>query len=104
MVTGKMLEFLIEVAKPGFGALPIASKSDQWPIEEKTPAKVATAKKLKSLSESRILWSEGIVSARNPGKAKPTINRSICFGANPLEVNHFMQRYNPTKDNDDRIE
>ncbi len=44
-VTGKMLEFLSAVAKPGFGALLMASKSAQWPMAANTPAKVAAARK-----------------------------------------------------------
>ena len=51
----------------------MASKSAQWPIEEKMPANVAAAKNLRNLSELKTLWSEGAVMAKNPTKAKPTV-------------------------------
>jgi hypothetical protein len=104
MVTGRMLEFLMEVEKPGFGALLIASKSAQWPMDEKMPAKVPAAKKLRNFSELKTIRREGAVAPKKPSKANPIIKRRICLGANPLSVNHLIPRYNPTKRNDDRIE
>ena len=62
-----MLEFLIEVEKPGFGALLMASKSAQWPMEEEIPANVPAAKKLKKFSELTTLGRDGIVT---PQEAK----------------------------------
>jgi hypothetical protein len=99
-----MLEFLMEVEKPGFGALLIASKSAQWPMEEKMPAKVPAARKLMNFSELKTLPREGTVAPKKPSKANPTMKRRICRGANPLSVNHRIPRYNPTKRMDDRIE
>jgi hypothetical protein len=99
-----MLEFLIEVEKPGFGALLMASKSAQWPMEEEMPANIPTAKKPRKFSELKTLGKDGTVAPRNPSKAKPIINRRICLGANPLSVSHRIQRYNPTKRHADRIE
>ncbi len=99
-----MLEFLMDVEKPGFGAHLIASKSAQWPMEEKRPANVPAARKLRNCSELKTLRRDGAVAPRNPSKANPIINRSICLGANPLSVSHRIQRYNPTKRNAERIE
>src|SRR4030042_2009378 len=104
MVTGRMLEFLMEIEKPGFGALLIASKSAQWPMEEKMPANVPAAKKLMNFSELKTLLTEGAVAPKKPIKANPIIKRRICLGANPLSVNHLIPRYNPTNKTDDRIE
>ena len=99
-----MLEFLMDVEKPGFGAHLMDSKSAQWPMEEKMPANVPAARKLRKFSELKTLRREGTVAARNPSKAKPIINRSICLGANPLSVSQRIQRYNPTKRIAERIE
>jgi hypothetical protein len=104
MVTGRMLEFLMEVEKPGFGARLMASKSAQWPMEEEMPANVPAARKLKNFPELKTSRRDGAVAPRNPSKANPTINRSICLGANPLSVSHRIQRYNPTIKHADRIE
>jgi hypothetical protein len=99
-----MLEFLIEVEKPGFGALLMASKSAQWPMEEKMPANVPAARKLMNFSELKTLPREGAVTPKKPSRANPIKKRRICLGANPLSVNHLIPRYNPTKSKDDRIE
>jgi hypothetical protein len=80
-----VLEFLIEVEKPGFGALWIASKSAQWPMEEKMPANVPAARKLTNFSELKTLPKEGAVAPKKPSKANPIKKRRICLGANPLE-------------------
>ncbi len=54
-----MLEFLIEVENPGFGALLMASKSAQWPMEEKMPANVPAAKKLRKFLRAQDLAEGG---------------------------------------------
>jgi hypothetical protein len=99
-----MLEFLMEVEKPGLGALLMASKSAQWPMEEKMPANVPAARKLVNFSELKTLPREGAVAPKKPSKANPIKKRRICLGANPFPVNHLIPRYNPTISTEDRIE
>jgi hypothetical protein len=99
-----MLEFLMEVEKPGLGALLMASKSAQWPMEEKMPANVPAAKKPRNFSELKTLPRDGAVAPRKPSRANPIINKRICLGENPLSVSHLIQRYNPTKKSAARIE
>lgn len=64
----------------------------------KMPASDPAARKLGSSLDLAIVESEGAAAPRNPSDAKPIMNNRICFGSNPLEVNHFTQRYSPTKE------